>query len=323
MAALAKLTVRAWSEPHCRGRLGGRGHKRGRGWGSVRLSEQPHSTPAFGSASFFTESRCYRDIDMNAIKANKAFWGNVSAQDVEARNLGHDPSTVSMSRGEMFLSSCNNILRHGYGFVAATDAGDPRDVDGNWIPLFTYPCIEYLQQFDLRQKRVFEWGSGASTFYWMQRAKSVVSIENDSSWFDNVFALKSDVVKLTLDETDQFPLQIRNEPGKFDLIVIDSHGYRYDCAVEAIDKLAPGGMIILDNSEWHPMSARVLKKAGLIQVDFSGFKVTESHTATTSVFLHRDFDFPTLQPRQPAYCVGAKQVVSSWDRPTRKSGFQT
>lgn len=252
---------------------------------------------------------------MKDIEGKKLFWGNFSEQDAAVRNLEHDPGTVSMSRGEMFLAACNNIMRHGYGFVSATDALNPKDVDGNWIPMFTYPCLEYINQFDLREKRVFEWGSGASTLYWMGRAKSVVSVENNRSWFNDISKLKNDVVKLVLDESDQFPFQIRKEVGTFDVIVIDSHGYRYDCAVEAVDKLTAGGMIILDNSEWHPMSAAVLKKAGLIQVDFSGFKVTESHAATTTVFLHRDFDFSTIQPRQPSYCVGAKQVVSGWDRP--------
>lgn len=62
------------------------------------------------------------------------------------------------------------------------------------------------------------------------------------------------------------------------------------------------------------MTAGVLKKPGLIQVDFSGFKVTESHASTALVFLRRDFDFQTLQSRQLAYCVGAKQIVSGWDK---------
>lgn len=252
---------------------------------------------------------------MSAIKVQKTSWGVFSENDAEKRNLEHDPGTVLMSRGEMFLASCNNIMRNGYGFVEATDAEYPKDADGNWIPLFTYPCIEYIQQFDLREKRIFEWGSGASTLYWMQRAKSVVSIENNRDWFNSLSKLKNSAVRLLLEETDQFPTLIKKETGQFDVIVIDSHGYRYDCAVEAVDKLAQGGMVILDNSEWHPMSARVLKDAGLIQVDFSGFKVTESHAATTSVFLHRDFNFPTIQPRQPSYCIGAKRVVSGWDRP--------
>lgn len=77
-------------------------------------------------------------------------------------------------------------------------------------------------------------------------------------------------------------------------------------------------MVILDNSYWHPMSAGVLKKSGLIQVNFSGFKVTESHTSTTSISLLRDFDFPTILPMQPACRIGAKRIISGWDRPCAK-----
>jgi len=255
---------------------------------------------------------------VNTSEASKTLWGCFSPQDVETHSLELRPDVVAMSRGEMYLASCCNILRYGHGFVASTNLSEPKDALGNWIPLFTYPCVEYLQQFDLREKRVFEWGSGASTLHWMQRAKSVTSIENNRPWFEALSRMTNEKVRLILDETDGFPFQIRKEPEKFDVIVIDAHGYRYDCAVEAIEKLAAGGMIILDNSDWHPMSAGVLKKSGLIQVDFSGFKVTESHASTTSVFLQRDFDFPTLQSRQPTYCIGAKQIISGWDKPYAK-----
>lgn len=257
-------------------------------------------------------------VCVNTNEAKRTLWGCFSTQDVETHSLELRPDVVAMSRGEMYLASCSNILRYGHGFVTSTNLSEPKDASGNWIPLFTYPCIEYLQQFDLLQKRVFEWGSGASTLYWMQRAKSVTSIENNRSWFEAMSGMKNEKVKLVLDETDQFPFRIRREAEQFDVIVIDSYGYRYDCAVEAIDKLAAGGIIILDNSDWHPMSASVLKKSGLIQIDFSGFKVTESHTSTTSIFLRRDFDFPTILPIQPVYCVGAKRIVSGWDRPYAK-----
>lgn len=223
-----------------------------------------------------------------------------------------------MSKGEMYLAACSNILRHDYGFVAATDAETPRDANGDWIPLFTYPCIEYIRQFDLRQKRIFEWGSGASTLFFMARAKTVISVESDSIWFERMTKLKAMNVEIILDASDSFPFRIREAAGLFDVIIIDSADYRYDCAMEAIKKLAPGGMIILDNSDWYPKSAAELKKSGLIQVDFSGFKVTESHTSTTSVFLHREFNFTTLVSSQPAYGLGSKRAISDSDRPYAK-----
>lgn len=251
-------------------------------------------------------------------ETNKACWGRFTAPAAELRELERRPDVITMSPGEMYLAACSDILRHGHGFVAATNAGAPTDAQGAWMPLFTYPCIEYIRQFDLRTKTVFEWGSGASTMYWMQRAASVTSVENNPQWHERISRMTNGAVRLILEESDRFPFCIRDEAGLFDLIVIDAFGYRYDCAAEAIRKLAPGGMIILDNAEWHPMTAEMLKKSGLIQVDFSGFKPTESHTSTTSVFLHRAFDFPTLEATQPAYCVGAKRLLSEWDRPYAK-----
>lgn len=251
-------------------------------------------------------------------ETNKACWGRFTAPPAELRELERRPDVITMSRGEMYLAACSDILRHGHGFVAATDADAPTDAQGNWMPLFTYPCIEYIRQFDLRTKTVFEWGSGASTLYWMQRAASVTSVENNPQWHERISRMTNGAVRLILEESDRFPFRIRDEAGAFDVIVIDAFGYRYDCAVEATRKLAPGGMIILDNAEWHPMTAEMLKKSGLIQVDFSGFKATESHTSTTSVFLHRAFDFPTLEATQPAYCIGAKRLLSEWDHPYAK-----
>lgn len=246
------------------------------------------------------------------------FWGQFAAKPEDLRSLEQRPDTIPMSKGEMYLAACSHILRHDYGFVAATNAETPLDANGEWIPLFTYPCIEYIGQFDLRQKRVFEWGAGASTMYLMARAKNVTSVESDPLWFERMQTLKKPNVKMILDQTDGFPFQIRNEEGLFDLIIIDSLDYRFDCATEAVKKLAPGGMIILDNADWYPKTASELKKSGLIQVDFAGFKVTESHTSTTSVFLHREFNFTTTLSTQPSYGLGSKRIISEHDRPYAK-----
>lgn len=93
---------------------------------------------------------------MNTSEASNTLWGCFSAQDVEAHPLELRPDAVAMSHGEMYLASCSNILRNGHGFVASTNLSEPKDASGNWIPLFTYSCVEFLQQFDLREKRVFE-----------------------------------------------------------------------------------------------------------------------------------------------------------------------
>ncbi|SHI26259.1 O-methyltransferase [Ferrimonas marina] len=244
------------------------------------------------------------------------FWGELKPRDGNDEELARHPAVLSLSKGELYLAACSHILREDYGFVEGTNSDMPRDKQGNPIPKYTYPAIEYLTQFDYRQKRVFEFGSGGSTLFWQARAKAVTSIENNQAWYQKVMADKADNVTLLFAEGARYPQMITQLAEPFDVIVIDGAGHRYDCAQAALPFLADGGMIILDNADWHPNTAALLKQSGLLQVDMTGFKPTEHHTSTTSLFLKRDFDFPTREARQPSFGMGAKQLHSeAWDKP--------
>lgn len=59
------------------------------------------------------------------------------------------------------------------------------DRDGNPIPWYTYPAIEYLSQFDVTDKDVFEFGCGNSSLFWADRARLVTSIEDNPDWLAN------------------------------------------------------------------------------------------------------------------------------------------
>jgi len=102
--------------------------------------------------------------------------------------------------------------------------------------------------------------------------------------------------------------------GSFDVVIVDGASNRYLCAKEALRHLNPGGMVILDNSEWYPKSAAMLREAGnLIQADFYGFKATESHTSTTSVFFHREYKNIPRAATQPTLMYGQIKVSTDWD----------
>ena len=58
------------------------------------------------------------------------------------------------------------------------------DRDGNPIPWYTYPAIEYLSQFDYTKKKIFEFGCGYSSLFWAKRAQLVISIEDNPKWFE-------------------------------------------------------------------------------------------------------------------------------------------
>lgn len=252
-------------------------------------------------------------------KEPTVFWGAFDTKQAADDRLRRHPDAVEMSKSEMFLASCTNILRNVYGFTKAIEQGTPLDIAGNPLPLLTYPAIEYLVQFDLSNKTVFEYGAGSSTLFWQTRAKQVLSVENNLNWFNHLKPLVRNNVNLILVQGDKFPWTIENTEQCYDIIVIDGAGYRYDCASAAVNRLCEGGLIVLDNADWHPNTAALLRAKGLLQVDMTGFKPGECHTSTTSLFFHRAFDFKPLNNRQPQYGMGAKLIHSvDWDKPYAK-----
>jgi predicted O-methyltransferase YrrM len=247
---------------------------------------------------------------------SKKFWGEIDVSKLTSPQLEQRVDLLEFTRGEVFLASVNNILRNDYGFVRAADEQIARDAQGNPLPLYTYPALEFLLQFDYRDKSVFEYGAGSSTFFWMQRAKRVVSVESDSTWFARLRPMLSANVELLMETSDGFPFALERYQERFDLIIIDGAGYRFDCAQVASTRLAPGGLIVLDNADWHPNSAKVLREAGLLQIDMSGFKPTEHHASTTSLFFDRAFAWQTLASKQPQHpCGGKRSHSAAWDRP--------
>lgn len=183
------------------------------------------------------------------------------------------------------------IFQGGHGHVNQRN-GFPVSGKGEYQPWLTYPLIEYLVGLDFSQKRVFEFGAGASTLFWSKRAAEVVSVEFDFEWF---LALKDRIpgnVSLFYESNGElYAGKILALDVNFDVIVVDG-AERYRSAQLAITKLSPGGMIILDNAEWYPNTADLLKRSGLIEIRFSGFSPVNAFTSTSSVFLHREFCFP-------------------------------
>jgi hypothetical protein len=185
------------------------------------------------------------------------------------------------------------------------------------VPWYTYPAIEYLRQLDFSSSTVFEYGCGNSTLYWASVSRRVVSVEEDDEWFGKMQPEVPANVELIL-ETDIVPYVdvIHRFAREFDIIVVDGAargGTRRKCSVAAIEHLRPGGMIILDNSDWLPESTRILRDANLIQVDMTGFAPISGRTQTTSFFLHREFAFKPRGERQPMPGPGAAEMV--WEHP--------
>jgi hypothetical protein len=141
------------------------------------------------------------------------------------------------------------------------------------VPWWTYDAIGKVEDFlkSRPKARVFEYGSGASTVWLAKRAGSVISIDHDAPWVafsaPRLAELGNAMVELVPADArpDPDPQFLSGKPGyagttfrtyvdaidrhegQFDLIVIDGRA-RSACLAKSIDRLAPGGMIVFDNS---------------------------------------------------------------------------
>lgn len=143
--------------------------------------------------------------------------------------LAHGPSAVA-----------TGILRLLFGYRFAK-------------PWIAYDSINIIKRHLNKASRVLEFGSGMSTIWYSKYAGYVCSIDNFRPWFDAVSIkinrLKIDNIKYRFakDKESYISFMHDDEHG-FDLIMIDG-SYRSDCLAQACNKLKPGGILYLDNSD--------------------------------------------------------------------------
>ena len=198
-----------------------------------------------------------------------------------------------------------------FGVAKTIDEKICVDRDGNPIPWYTYPAIEYLSQFDYSDKKIFEFGCGNSSLFWAERALKVTSVEDNLQWFEKWKKefCHPHLFVIWRDEGEIYENAILETDEKQDVIIIDGKR-RFQCAETAIKRLNKGGMIILDDSdrintsEEYQKAVAILRNAHLLQVDFYGFCPMNNYTKTTSVFFDRDFDFKSKFDVQPINGLG-------------------
>jgi len=211
------------------------------------------------------------------------------------------------------------IFKREQGYLRSLVENKCVDSQGEPIPWYTYPAIEQLSKWDFKNCDILEYGSGNSTLWWMQRAKSVISIENSEDWHEYVSKQISEQCTILLKPVDidrEDEKEIKdyvgcvNQLGDFDVIIIDgvnNTGVRMKCARQALDHLKPGGLFIVDNSDWLPDTCKMMRGSGFTEMDFSGLGPMNSYAETTSFFFKPDFQIKPLTDTHPGYAIGGLQ----------------
>jgi predicted O-methyltransferase YrrM len=155
----------------------------------------------------------------------------------------------------------------------------------------TYPAIAFLENRDFRERRVLEWGSGQSTFWWAVRAQHVVSYESDTEWFESVRrrAPANVLVRLVSNDLHDLPADFAGQ--RFDVVVVDGLD-RLRCAEKSLDLLVDDGVLVLDDAEqpWsvdsngHYPIIELMRSHNFQRVDFFGFAPAVIRRHCTSLF---------------------------------------
>lgn len=157
------------------------------------------------------------------------------------------------------------------------------------VPWLPFRVMERLEQKLDRTSKVAEFGGGGSTLWFADRVGEVVTIEHDQEWFPILERALADLPGCTLEfhsaddaYADYVPALDRFPDGYFDVVVVDGRE-RVRCFEAAIPKVAPGGLLILDDTE-RDRYRPAFEAVDWPRVTYRGFAPTQSLPAQSTVW---------------------------------------
>ena len=243
-------------------------------------------------------------------------WQRINLKKEDETKLKNKLGTIDFADFYIYFANIMQIFIEGYGFKKSVETNKPIDKNNNPIPLYTYAAIEYLQSLDFKNKRIFEFGSGNSTLFWLEKGAIVTSVENNKIWFDDIAKEigKNSRHQFIFANGVKYYDSILEDDSKYDLIIIDGAENRLESTKRAIQKIKEDGMIIIDNSDWFENSTKFIRdKLDFIQIDFYGFRPSKHNTSVTSIFFSRKSNFKTITKKQPSFAIGGLERHSQHD----------
>ena len=138
-------------------------------------------------------------------------------------------------------------------------------------PFLAPAAIDFLERELPREGIGIEWGSGRSTAWLARHLRHLTSVEHNADWHARVSQqlrdLKIDNVDyrfVPLDHADTVPtvpvyavtpryvaVADAFPDAHFDFAEVDGH-YRQACAIAIAPKIKPGGLLLIDDTDWLP-----------------------------------------------------------------------
>jgi hypothetical protein len=169
-------------------------------------------------------------------------------------------------------------IRHFFRWRRSQNVGATPVADGQ--PWITFDAIQYLEDTVQPSHRIFEFGGGGSTLFFLKRCHEVITVEHDAKWFLLLEQLvetkqlpnwvgqlvepeQGDLVNSPSSDNPEhyssgstkdvnykkYASLIDSYPDEyFDIILVDGRS-RPACIKHAAPKLRKGGLMVLDNAD--------------------------------------------------------------------------
>ena len=147
-------------------------------------------------------------------------------------------------------------------------------------PWLVFDAIDFLKSIPLEGKKVFEYGSGGSTLFWLEHGAELVSIEHDPDWYTLMYPRLKGMTRIDyrlvqmepvkdkdIRDTANPNLYLSEDPSSigynfrnyvcqidtfthdyFDLVLIDGRA-RPACIMHSVSKVKINGLLIVDNAD--------------------------------------------------------------------------
>ena len=154
------------------------------------------------------------------------------------------------------------------------------------VPWLPFALVDELTGAVGSGTRVFEYGGGGSTLWFLDRGAQVITVEHDDAWAAELLGhtgSSRDFALVRHPAGEQYVGAIDRYPdGYFDVVVVDGRD-RVRCARAAMAKVRPGGLLILDDVD-RPRYGSVFATVPWPSRTIVGFAPCKPTLAYTAVF---------------------------------------
>jgi hypothetical protein len=194
--------------------------------------------------------------------------------------LQDDPISI---RAKILELSNSKMYLYEIGWNQSVKTGLPVTKDNLPLPWVTYSFIDFIAERLNKEMNLFEWGAGNSTFWYAEKVKSIVSVENNVEWFHHIkkkLPTNATIYYQELKYGGEYGIFPKTLNRKFNIMIIDGRD-RVNCMKNSLSCLSDDGVIVLDDSE------RINYREGDLFLKTKGFKVISFWGLAPGVFVNK------------------------------------